>query len=154
MTTAANAAVVFREGIADSIVGEHITVMRYDSNGQLDYRLEAKQELRKLKIKQTELMNIDSARLDRLQYIDGIFIKSPLRLSFETAKSGAGQIILFNVTGQLDGQQIKAQEAKYNIGRNEIIFTKIRYLKNLGFSQKQHLRYVIPDIAPSLMIKH
>lgn len=156
ITTAANAAVVFKDGIGDALIGNNITVMRYNANGELDYRIEARQELRSLKIKQLDLLNVEAARLRRVQYKDGLFFKGPLRLTFATAQSGIGQLKLSNVQGELNGQPFKAREVNYRIGEKEFAFTHIRYFQKNGFKQKQNVRYLLlndgslDEIAPSI----
>lgn len=143
VTTAAHAAVEFKGGLGETLIGNGISVMRYNVDGELDYRIEAKQEIRSLKIGQQELLNMEAARLRRLQYVDGLFIKGGLRLMFATAQSGAGQLKLFNVHGELNGQSFKAAEVKYRIGEKQLAFIQIRHFNKNGFKQKQKVHYLL-----------
>lgn len=145
ISTAAFAAVEFKDRMGEALIGTDVRVSRYTINGVLDYRIEARKELRSLKINEQDLLIVEAARLRRLQYVDGLFIKSTLRLKFATAQSGAGQLKLLNVQGELNGQPFKALAVNYRIDTGEFVFTKIRYFNEQGFRERQNVRYFLSD---------
>lgn len=145
ISTAAHAAVEFKSRIGETLIGHDVRVRGYNFDGELDYQIEARQELRYLKIEQKDLLNVEVARLKRLHYIDGLFTKGPLRLKFSTALRGAGQLKLLGVHGDINGQPIQAAEVSYRIGERRFVFSQIRYFNKNGLRKRLHASYVLLD---------